>query len=72
MSKTMFANQFGFRSNDLDNQGDADPTHIKGNAIHLYFDLGKGFDTLDPNILLAKLECYGIRGVPLRLIRSYP
>ena len=78
MSKTMFKNQFGFRSGHstmdlmiLTIEETLTQLDLKGNAIPLYFDLGKAFDTLDQNILLAKLECYGIRGVPLQLIRSY-
>ena len=34
-------------------------------------DLAKAFNTVDPGILLQKLEKYGIRGLPLKLISSY-
>ena len=40
-------------------------------CLILFFDLAKAFDTLDHKILLRKLERYGIRGIPLKLIDSY-
>ena len=33
-------------------------------SIAVFVDLKKAFDTLDHKLLLAKLEHYGIRGLP--------
>ena len=37
----------------------------------VFIDLKKAFDTVDHNILLRELYCYGVYGNALQLLKSY-
>ena len=43
----------------------------KLSTLAVYIDFSKCFDTLNRNILLKKMERYGIRGMALELFKSY-
>ena len=40
-------------------------------AVGIFIDPSKALDTLDHNVLLIKLDEYGIRGTTNNLIKSY-
>ena len=40
-------------------------------TVAVFLDFAKAFDSLDRNVLFAKLEYYGIKGVALNWFKSY-
>jgi hypothetical protein len=74
----LIRNQYGFRKNHSSYMAIVDMYDKISKAIDegeyavgVFVDLSKAFDTLDHNILLAKLEYYGIRGICQEWFKNY-
>ena len=70
--------QFGFRKGRSTEQAIAEISDNLKRAVDnnlytcgVFLDFAKAFDTVNHQILLKKLEAYGIRGIPLKWFTSY-
>ena len=77
-NNVFYSSQFGFRANHSTTHAVLQITDKIQNAIEnklfscgIFLDLTKAFDTVDHNILIRKLEYYGIRGLLGDWFRSY-
>ena len=76
--KLLYDSQFGFRNNcstenavlQLHNEL-LENISKKKISCSIFVDLKKAFDTVNHNILLQKLQKYGIRGIALKLLTNY-
>ena len=78
MNNSIYKNQFGFRKSHSTTHALIDLTEDIREALDnnkfacgVFIDLQKAFDTVDHEILLKKLEHYGIRGIANDWFRSY-
>ena len=77
-SNQIYKSQYGFRSKHSCEQAVSEllgeivkNDEKKNDTVAVFLDLSKAFNTLDHDLLLNKLERYGIRGTALLWFKSY-
>ena len=77
-NKIIFEHQFGFQKGKSTTLAIMDlysklinANEAKNTSCSIFLDFSKAFDTVNHDILLRKLEYYGIRGTQLEWFRSY-
>ena len=74
-NKIIYYKQFGFQAGQSTNH--AIVQLLDGNfeeneyTLGVFIDLSKAFDTVDPNVILSKLEIYSIKRNMLKWFESY-
>lgn len=71
-------NQFGFVKNSSTEPAVLELYHHALSSLEkdenlgvVFLDIRKAFDSMPHDTVLAKMECYGVRGIPLNLFQSF-